>query len=202
MLVAAYTVSALLEIAGLFLTVRDVRRGQRAAVRLANPPELEPVTSKEAAQETGGSLTQRRYNRSQRLAREQADRHQEDVLGGMLPEGRFRPFLGPSLIALGIIVGATANMAGDWSAPDFAFDWNDIWGGLVAGLLATVLVGTFTWVRRQRRDRRDFGSLAGEYDVTEKGTCRAEVRPRSRARGLRSISRGSCRTATSQRARS
>lgn len=46
--------------------------------------------------------------------------------------------------------------------------WGDLLGGIVAGLIGAAIVGAFAWWRRRRRDRADFGSLAGSYAVTEK----------------------------------
>ena len=51
---------------------------------------------------------------------------------------------------------------------------NEIVGGVLAGLIATAIVGGFAWLRRYVRNRADFGSLAGEYEVTTKSTDEAE----------------------------
>ena len=55
-------------------------------------------------------MAQRKYLLGQKRDRERADQHQRDVLDRILPKGRFRPYLGPGLIALGIIVGTVANI--------------------------------------------------------------------------------------------
>lgn len=46
--------------------------------------------------------------------------------------------------------------------------WGDLLGGVIAGLIASAVVGALVWWWRRRRDRKDFGCLAGTYDATEK----------------------------------
>jgi hypothetical protein len=46
--------------------------------------------------------------------------------------------------------------------------WGDVLGGVVAGLIASVLAWAVGRVLRWRRNRFDFGGLAGAYRVNEK----------------------------------
>jgi hypothetical protein len=55
-----------------------------------------------------------------------------------------------------------------------AVAWSDIWGGVVAGLIASLIVWGFSSGRRRWRNRADFGSLAGDYEVEEKATNKPE----------------------------
>jgi len=47
--------------------------------------------------------------------------------------------------------------------------WGDVLGGVVAGLIASFLAWAVSKALRWRRNRLDFGGLAGEYRVSEKG---------------------------------
>lgn len=46
--------------------------------------------------------------------------------------------------------------------------WGEVLGGIVAGLLASAVIAVAARCWRRHRDRKDFGCLAGTYDVTEK----------------------------------
>jgi hypothetical protein len=51
-----------------------------------------------------------------------------------------------------------------------AFDWSGISGGVLAGLLAALIAWAVGRGLRRRRNRADFGSLSGGYQVAEKST--------------------------------
>jgi hypothetical protein len=64
--------------------------------------------------------------------------------------------------------------------------WGDIAGGVVAGLIAALIAWAIGRGLRERRNRRDFGRLAGDYDVTVKleGTPEGVVTLRRRGSNL------------------
>jgi hypothetical protein len=47
-------------------------------------------------------------------------------------------------------------------------DWNEVKGGVVAGLLGAFIAWGIGRLIREKRNRDDFGRLAGDYDVMDK----------------------------------
>jgi hypothetical protein len=111
-LVAAYSVSGLLEIVGVGLVVFDVRRDRQIALRLTQDPPTEPVELDERTlRKHPGSLASRRGLLAMEHDSALADAHIRDALSDMLEGHVFRRLRGPALVVLGIIVGTAANIA-------------------------------------------------------------------------------------------
>lgn len=112
MLVAAYILSAALEILGIGLVVLDVRADRKTALRLTQVSPSEPVELDESTiRRFPGSLALRRRLVGLEHDSDLADEHIRDVLNDVLQGNLFRRLRGPALVVLGIIVGTAANIA-------------------------------------------------------------------------------------------
>lgn len=112
MLVLAYIVSGAFEIIGIGILVIDVLRQRAAAVLLKETPPSEPVElDKSNVRSFPGSLTMRRRLLGLQRDSELADERIQQVLNAVLPGSLSRALLGPTLIAIGIVIGTVANIA-------------------------------------------------------------------------------------------
>lgn len=109
MLVAAYIVSAILEVAGIALVVSDVRADRRRAQELMEKPRpgyVPPYPRRR--QQTFEQVELQRTAEANAEAVSDLLSEMVDMLRGDI----WRRLRGPGLVALGILVGTGANIAG------------------------------------------------------------------------------------------